>query len=206
MPFPTTVVFDSCTRANENPINGWTSNPDGAASGVFKIVSNRMVADTVTAWMYYTPTYGNDNEIFCTLSALPAAGKYLDFEVRVGTVGSAGIDYYGCYVADGIAHMYRFVNDVASSDLLQVTVPAWTAGIGLGLQCVGSSITLWHQTSASAQWTQVGGITDTTITTGTRIGLATDSTATQLSNVGGGSFSAAGIPGSEAPIRRVRRT
>src|SRR5215831_6017595 len=103
MPFPTTAVIDSFTRANQAPPGaGWsTAGIFNSASSSLQVLSNALAdAGTFTGGYFANATYGPDAEIYFTCTVLaPNSAVQVEMMVRWTQPGTAAYSGYGARVS-----------------------------------------------------------------------------------------------------------
>lgn len=204
MPFPSTAVLDSFTRADEGPppSASWADKILSADSNGLKVSGNQLVpggAPTVPASSYWSAeTFGPDVEVFCTIATPPTtAGANPSLWARLATPGVAGTtDGYrlSASAAAGAANdtllLQRYDNDTPTSLGATINIGAdWAAGDGFGMTIIGSTITVYYK-PAAGDWTALTTRDDSTYAAAGFIGvrIATDTTIA-VDDFGGGTIS-----------------
>jgi hypothetical protein len=183
--FPTTRLLDNFNRANEHPVTGiW-----GAADTGAQIVSNVLTASVTGGDGATTSTSYTDVEAYATITALLNANAD-EFQISVRGDYTNG-NFYGVIYVKNAGTDTIYLRETASwSDTNHVTV-AQEVGVGdsIGISAIGSLITIYYKASGGS-WSNIGSITDTTLTSGKTqlwINEASANSAT-VDDFGGGTY------------------
>lgn len=200
MAFPTTSLLDNFNRANANLASGngplaWVVAED-SGSGPAEVVSNQAGQTQATSLRASRSgtTYGNDQELWATLTALPGtAGRYIRFYLRYSTT----LNGYLCQFVRGSGsvlefHIYKEVGG-SITELATATVNQTVAlGDGIGFSVIGTTLQMWYKPTAGS-WTAIRTVTDTTFSTGSRVGIGFGDTIARIDDLGGGTANLAGV-------------
>lgn len=194
MPFPTTPILDSFTRADEGPppSASWSNTFNG-----LKVVSNECagnaVGQNISFWNASTP--GGGCEAYATIRAKPANTNGMGICARLKDTGAIGtLDGYlitalTAVVADTI-RIDRLDNGVATT-LGSTISQEFSVGDKIGIRCVGSNIQAWYFNGTS--WSLLGTRVDTTYPDAGRIGLIIQNILGRWDDFGGGNYVAGGL-------------
>jgi hypothetical protein len=192
--FPKTGLLDDFTRADQTPPGGsWSTTRilDSDPSGL-SVSSNQLRFTSGNNNAYHTAPYGPDVETFATISTLPPDGEYVALFNRLINPGSGAWGaYYLVWIKGATTDTYsirkRF--DGTATTLANPTSLTLSAGGGIGLSVVGSTIKVWKGTSGGT-WSQVGTFTDTDIATAGLTGIEISHTTTRVDAYSGGTIGA----------------
>lgn len=195
MAFPTTSVLDSFNRADENPINAtnWPATWNGLDTPF--LVSSNVASPpgNYICSVHWVTTYGPDAEVYATIAAV---GANLGLGVRIAAEGTSGIDAYMINADSNLIGVYR-IDDGTFTQLGSDIAQTLAAGDKVGMEIVGSTITVYYKVGAGA-WTSIGSRTDSTYTAAGKLGMRSNALATQYDDFGGGTF----VPALAAPTMR----
>lgn len=176
MAFPTTSVLDDFNRADAGTLGAnWTNDIFGVGSVSFSIASNK-ASTTVGGYEWFSQqTFGPDCETYITLGT--TLDTFFDGEVnidssfnlytRLQTPGSNATDGYFCITyPPGAAggFLVRMDNGVGTTLGAQFTCDG-NAGDKIGIEAVGSTLTVYRKPAAGA-WGSLAVRTDGTYSTG----------------------------------------
>lgn len=181
-PFPTTPVLDALNRV-ENPLSlQWVSS---ALDGDSPLAS---------AWSVgYGTTSGRssalrqdlditDCEAYVTMWTPPGFGG----EVFVLARMNNGDGYAARVIGTETVELWTVVDGEFDTRLSGGSIaPDWSAGDGLGISCVGTTIKAWIRRNGMTSWGESLTVTDATYTHGT-IGVGGVGSAFRLDDFGGG--------------------
>lgn len=161
MAFPTTGVLDQFTRTDAADLGAnwsvyWSNNR-------WLIISNQAAA-TSLAWYgdyWDSATFGPDAEVYVKIVSY--ADHEWELDIRVGgTPGSSPNSYAVGFNGGGAGVVKLYRVDGGSGTQLGASMSQTLAdGDSIGLEAVGSTITVYHKPAAGA-WASVGGRTDAT--------------------------------------------
>ena len=197
MPFPTTGVIDSFTRADESPLSdggNWSQGPeefDGAST--LKLVSNQVAQtqtpdDVNTKGSAYrnNANYGPDAEAYVDVATVPEF--FMSLYVRIVTPGVGTTDGYFIFIdtTSGTNNWTLARKDNNTSVAIGSNgSQAVAAGSKVGLRVLGTTLSAWYQPSGGS-WTQVVSTTDTTYSAAGRIAMKMRGDLGRFDNFGGG--------------------
>lgn len=192
--FGLTPLLDSGAGPAQNPLpeaNPWISGVRNGFSG-FSLSRTGTggfdcagVADKESRW----PTvFGADQEVWCQLPTLPAAGDDANLYVRITNGGTGAMKGYQLQWAQATA-VFRVSRISGGTTVIidALTGIGLTAGDWVGLSAIGQTIALWMK-KGTGDWVQKGEVTDSVVSGGGQIGMGlTDTGHTGvISNFGGG--------------------
>ncbi len=195
MAFPTTSIIDSGSGADDTTPDGWTFDIYGTSGVGIQRLNNEFVMNNAGVYetAYRTSeTVTDDCEVYATISTL-GTDSVCSIAVlgRINQVGSTNVDLYQAmyrhgtdYGTGGVVALGKKVNSGFDWLGTDYTIATPTAGDGIGLQCIGDQISAWHRRNGT--WTQVILVTDTSVTTGSKIGIEIELDG--ATNFGGGSY------------------
>lgn len=203
MAFPTTGVLDTFDRADENPLSDggkWTNKTD-PGFGDCQVLTNlgAGVGAGGNGAFRNNQTYGPDTEAFLTISTLAGNGDDTGVEIRIADGGLTTVDAYRVVAQKAagasndiwrVARLDNTVQTVLGANIIQ----EFSAGDGLGIEMVGSTITVYWKTGGT--WTSLGTRTDTTYTAAGNIGMLMDTTTPRVNDFGGGTVGIIPLVGS----------
>ena len=193
MPFPSTSVLDSFTRADGAPGANW-STPITVGWLPMTIVSNALSEDSAgfgfDSHYWSASTFGPDCEAYAKIATKGSNNAMV--MARIQSPNSVDVDAYVVRADSFDTKIRKLVNDVYS-DLGAAIATVIPAGDSFGISCVGTTIEAWHK-PAAGPWTLLGSRTDSDISGAGFIGLHTDSTnkGWSFDDFGGGSIMAGG--------------
>jgi len=184
MPFPTTGILDAFTRADEDPLgNGTWTGPFRETGGQLKIVSNVILGQATSqnnSSYWSAADFGPDCEVFHDVSTVDAD---ISPSLRISSPGAS----VNCYIISengGTWQLYKEVGG-AFTALGSSASQTVSAGDGIGLSAVGTTITMWYRAGAGA-WATIGTPqTDSSVTGAGKIGTCANFNQT-YDNFGGG--------------------
>lgn len=194
MASPTTAILDSFTRANEDPVTGWTNL---AGKGNMKVVSNALTGSSAT-WcgVYWPAVFTAPCEWYVTVTANLTGGAIFEIAYMLSDSGAVSP------IRSGNANGYRLLSNWPSADrvalqridngaLTSLADWAWTPTNGdtFLFQVSAAGLHTVSGKAAAGAWTQIGQYADTTYTSGT-FSPGTDGTGTQTFDDAGGGVSA----------------
>ena len=190
MPFPTTPVLDSFTRANESPVaSGWLG-PTRPAGGQLKILSNQLLmlapADASNSnHSYFNTSYAADQEGYVTVVTLPAAAGGVSVTARIVSPGVGGVNFYQWTYTTGTGwRLFVVIGNSYTQLGSTAATPVLSAGDTIGLRLIGPTLT--GLAKLSGVWTEILTINNSQITAGGFLGVEiTDATAV-TDDFGGG--------------------
>lgn len=160
---PTTQILDTANRADEGPppSTSWTNITNG-----MKVVSNTFKANVGASISYWNPsTFVANCEVFGTVAIKCGDGSLMAVALRSKDVGSiATLDAYSISVEPAVGtDVIKIVRiDNAVSTALATYNQEVTAGDGVWLTAVGSTLTAYYRSGAGGAWTLLGSVTDAT--------------------------------------------
>lgn len=193
--FPTTPVLDTCTRANEDPIDGglWDASACTASFNFhLKLVSNEIVNQSTVdggSW-WLTSNASNDAEVYVTLTTAGPAGLALHASGcgEVSTRSGYGAEWNpsgGLFIADCI-----YTGDLGNSAGISGGA-GWLSqrdpanGDKLGLQKDGSALICWLNEGVS--WVPIAGMyCQQEVHTDGKMGLTMKGNVPHCDDFGGG--------------------
>jgi hypothetical protein len=125
---------------------------------------------------YNVANYGPDVEAFCTIAQMDQENGRVGLACRLLTPNSSTVRGYlaqaECVLGGGndIVTVYRIDSSTAFAGLLTIPSLEWAIGDKLGIEMVGSLLTIYRMPSGGS-WGAIGSVTDTTYTGAGRIGL-----------------------------------
>lgn len=189
MPFPTTGVLDTFTRADDPSSAGtnWT-----VINQSLGIISNTLYNPVGSGFSigYWNPaTYGPDSECYFTIPTLPGSGQEVSAWLRMTNTSLAVFTCYGFTWTGGTQNLRirKFVSGSAT-DLNNATV-AVAAGEKLGVECIGTTLTAYLFSGGS--WSSVLTTTDTSISAAGALGVTIQNGIARLDDFAGGQVVAA---------------
>lgn len=187
MPFPNTGILDNFNRANGDLGASWTADILGASWPTPDIASNQCKADAGNSWSagyYNVATYGPDCEVYATIPVIPAGGS-VRLMARITSPGSGGtVDGYEIETYGADSYLTVCVNGVRTT--ISVLSSGFSAGDGLGLECIGSTITGYRKPAAGS-WGSIGTVADFAVSSAGYVGILFVNEATaRLDDFGGG--------------------
>lgn len=193
MPFPTTGILDSGTRADESPAVGWTDGPDGGTYGNVKILSNTIAAISGDAWSYWNAgTYGPPVEAYATVPTLFTSSNAIEINFRIQGVGTATLDCYSVKAVPNTSDLRVFRTDNGVETQLGADIAqAFAGGDGFGAEMPGDTLTVYYKSGAGA-WTSMGTRTDSTYPGAGHIAVYWPDAVGRITNFGGGAILVAG--------------
>jgi hypothetical protein len=205
MAFPTTGIIDNFNRTDEDPLSDggkWSLGPDDFGSNTMRVFTNeaRHSAGLNPVNAYRNDQdYGPNTEVYLTLVVLPATAVLL--YLRCVNIGAGTTDGYATYYNFSGTDDFlicRNDNDALTGLGASVAPGNWSAGDGLGLEMIGSTIAVYDR--RSGVWAQQATRTDSTYTAAGTIGFKLNDTGTntRVDDFGGGTVVAAG----RSPIPR----
>lgn len=190
--FPTTPILDTFSQAG--PLSSNWKSPALQDSGTVSVnASGRTFSSSGAASALWIATSFNaDQEAYLTVPVLPASGHAFQIDARVSSLTASTVSMYFLKVTPSskLWDLRRKLNGGGSTSMTTFSAP-FAAGDSAGLQLNGSTITAWHE-SATGNWTQVGSVTDTSITAGGYIGFTLGDTTARGGAFGGGNASSSG--------------
>lgn len=196
MAFPTTSVLTSFTGADEDPLSeggNWAGpirNAQRQAERFTNAARHSANPDnTVSGTSYWTVTqYGPNVEVFATVPELPSSTHGVSVWARIHNPGNATTmeAYLGVYTTDTGFRIFKVTAGATFAQIGSTDATVASAGDKIGLEVIGTSLTLYHFTSGS--WVSRVTGTDSAITGSGYIGLEFSSniTAGTLDDFGGG--------------------
>lgn len=201
-----TSILDDFNRANSNALGAnWTEGFGWGLNTDLRIDSNQL--DNLTGatsdayWNVSSP--GADVEVYATIATLPGNGEWVDLVARA-TTGASGDGYMVEVYNDGGSYdIYLLrIDNTTASILGSVVSSGLSAGDGLGMRIVGSTLTAWRR--QSGVWNTVGSSrTDSTYTAAGRLGIIVTGTTANIDDFGGGTYSPSG--GVSIPVIMAHR-
>jgi hypothetical protein len=191
MPFPTTSVIDTFTRANENPLsNGgkWTATIISGDTAL-QLLSNSVVGlgGTENSDYWNPATYGPDCEAYVDVPTLPGFGAAIGLFSRITTPGASVNAYVATWTNLGGSSAFTIASYVGGviTPLFQ-QASTLLAGDSIGMSVVSSVITVYRKTSGV--WSVIGSVGDSSISGAGNIGIISSDTVATLANFGGGTI------------------
>lgn len=198
MSFPSTSVLDNFNRADGAIGANWPDKPTSSYSPL-TISSNQAAGSVGNNGSFWITSFAGDQEIFTDVPVIPSsAGNTFDIWARgTGLNGSGKLNaYMGQWAVTGTAmKLFKFVAG-AATQLGTTVTQAMANGDGLGISCVGTTITLWYRSGPAGTWTSVIQVTDSAVSGAGQIGISSQGSSTmRFDNFGGGAPSGGGSPG-----------
>lgn len=194
MGFPSTPTLDTFSRTEGPPPSanwGLASNVYGATyddwkSLISQALPNSFLQSYVVGW-WSTSTFGPDVEVFCKVVTF-SNGVYLTARGKEYSSGSATADNYMGYFSAGTTDNIGIYKITNTSAALIGALGSHTIANGdlIGMQIIGSTITLWHNSGAG--WEQILERSDSDFSGAGYIGVETDGVATIIDDFGGGTI------------------
>jgi hypothetical protein len=193
MSFPTTPIITNFTGANEDPLSegGTWGGPTQNGRGLLQRLNNvaKASASVSTSYaQYYNPAiYGPDCESYTTIAVLPVNGVVV--HARIQNPGNATtMELYAGVYSPGIGwRIFRCLNGSSFTQVGSTTAsPAAQVGVGIGLEVIGTTLTLKHYTGG--QWNDRVTGADSSIAEAGFIGLQVDDTTASIDDFGGGTI------------------
>lgn len=203
--FPTTNVLDNFTRADGALGADWAEI--AIEAGALTIVSGEAVtasAGTRTGSYWEADTFGADVECFATLVDPGVTSSLIDRSmylwVRATDLDTTSPNGYHCKVSwfrfssgrtvinTVSAALYKVVS--GSYSLLATTATSIPAGVRFGVRASGSALSVWRDSGSG--WAQILSTSDSTFSSGGRIGLSLDDFTADA--FGGGNIATSGPP------------
>lgn len=197
MPFPTTGILDNFNRADGSVGANWSADAFNFGSVKFNISGNKAVdgGSGYSFCWWNVAQYGPDCEVYCTMPLKETVQIYLRIQQPSNSANTADGYYLENVIQSGAGNdqwkLYR-VDNCVFTQLGATMTQEWTAGDSVGLQAIGSTISVWLKLSGT--WTLIGSRTDATYPGAGYIGAALDNAAAQLDDFGGGTITKAPPP------------
>ena len=185
--FPSTTVLDSFVQPAGSLSTNWQS-PALQDPGKVSVVASGQTGGSTGAssatWSHQL--FGANEESYLTVPTLPAAGDYVQVGGRVSSLTGSNVSMYFVRVtpSKNLWDLRKKVNGAGSVSMGTFTAPM-VAGDSIGLKLNGSMITAYHESGQSA-WTQVGSVTDTSISAGGYLTFTLGDTTARGGAFGGG--------------------
>jgi hypothetical protein len=133
------------------------------------------------AWNYWAAQFGPDSEAYATITTLSTDAIRVCARMTNPTTSQRS-GY--CVQATGNTWSIRRIDNGTATQLGAVATQTVGAGSRFGITVVGTTITAWYAPSATAGWTQVLTVTDSTYQGAGYIAL--EARGSHLDNFGGG--------------------
>ncbi len=190
MAFPTTSVIDSFTRADTGPPPGplWSSPMWSGQSGL-TVISNQAAGAATWKDAYITTEVAADSEAFFTLATLPSGLEGVFLHARIQASGLGGSpNSYALRIGPGTTYLPVIQKIVAGVNTTLVTGATFTVAAGdkFGFDCIGTTLTAYRAPVATGVWAALCTVTDSTHTSGGRIGMEWKDSALRADDFGGG--------------------
>lgn len=195
MPFPTTSVLDNFTGTDGTDLPVYSSNwSTVGGQTTFEIQSNAAAPSAASQCMNYwdVETFGPDCESYCIVTAKSASG-FLGVTLRMQDSGLSTFDCYLLFHRDAAPdqlEIYHFNNGSASQVGADVEQEV-TNGDSLGLEAVGTTLTVYYKSGAGA-WSALDTRDGSAINAAGHIGLYGTVAGVRLDNFGGGTVVVSG--------------
>jgi hypothetical protein len=196
MPFPTTAVLDTFTRADGDVTTGssWIVWP--LINANLDIIGNQVGSNVGVEGSLYGVSHGPDLEVYATLTAVGGISLiwrqnttttidtryYLD----VGLVGGTNNDT----LSFGKAIAGSYTENIGGVINLGFDV---AAGDKVGISMVGSNLSVQYNRASIGTWSEVATRSDTDITTGGYSGIYINDTVARVDDFGGGTITSATV-------------
>jgi len=204
-PFPSTSIFDTFNRANEDPLatasggGTWATLPGAGGFGVttLEVISNQCAGNGgVGANMYLVGADSADCELWATVPTLGADGGIVDLYARGKDIGSiTTLDAYTVRwtKASGTdAIIVTRVDNLAATTIATFNQEV-SAGDSFGMRIIGSVIEVFYKASAGS-WTSLGTVTDATYGAGGVKLMTISGTTIRVDDIGGGNYTLLPFP------------
>lgn len=206
MAFPVTSVLDAFSGGAAVLSSPWTGRirGTGTESGQLQTTGAGQCQVNSNGTLYSSSayrsdqTYGPDCEVYFTVATKPGAGNPVELWARITNPASATVSGYRIDITDvsGAGNdtwqLVRVDNNVNTNVGAAITQEV-TAGDGVGMSIVGSTITFWYKAGAGA-WTSLGTRTDTTYSAAGNIGVGLWFSTVRIDDFGGGTIPATSQP------------
>ena len=157
--FPTTGVLDNFNRADGALGANWTNPVYGSGVGAWTIISNQAgIATLAERWSGWNVAgYGNESEVYVTLSTLPTTVTDNNVNVMSGSAfASASTGYLVAAIVVSsawVTQLYRVDSGLSFVQLGADISTAWASGNILGMERTGTDINAYRNTGS---WALVG--------------------------------------------------
>lgn len=197
MGFATTSILDDFNRANEGPPPSSNWSGITTTTNTLKVTSNQLDVDSTDIYgfgsAYWNPaSFGADSEAYLTIATKPTDGAG---NLRVGArmAGVGDIFTFTGY--------FYFFEPAAGTDTIKITridtggvetvlgatiSQEVAAGEKLGLEVIGTTIKVFHNSGSGWSDISSGGRTDATYGSAGRIGLLSNDITSNYDDFGGG--------------------
>lgn len=187
MAFPTNGVLNSLQGGSLS--GNFTTPAIGQSTAIVTDSSGAFTTVSSTGATYWNPgMFGADQEVYITWATV---NLLVQLELRVtnpGGTSSPNLNDYAVNVTASTWQLYRTVNN-ATTQINSGSYATLVAGDGVGLEAIGTTITLYTKRGAGA-WTSVAATTDSVVTGAGYIGFLAQSNVTRVTNFGGGTVGA----------------
>jgi hypothetical protein len=198
-PFPTNGILDNFARADEDPLGNGNWSTLGAGSWApWQLISNQMVdgsGGSLSDGSYWSASiFAANQEAYVTIATIPNNSfEWIELCVRIQDATINNRDCYNVslsYLVSGTDQItVNRVDDNVSTQLGATINQDISAGDGIGVSIIGSTITVYYRSGFWGTWSSLGTRTDSTYTGGGSIGLTGMVNNTyKLQRFGGGSL------------------
>ena len=192
MPFPTTLILDTFSRADSSTTLGsnwtisnnsanWGNDPLGISSNA---AYNPMFVNGGTAW-WTASTFSGTLETYFTIKIIPSSRSLpvcLSLSNGGNTTGNGYTIYF--YQPSDAVKLVKQTN--TSSSVIATFTQAVNNGDTVGVSLSPSGLfTIYYKANGSTTWSLLGTYTDTTYSCNT-IGITIIDSTTRITNFGGG--------------------
>lgn len=186
MPFPTTPILDTFTRADENPLAGIWTGPMEPGGDSLQLLSNQVATIGAVNFggSYVSALAGADCEAYATI-ATNDAGNRSELYVR-GFTDINGLDGY-CVSRVGSTWSIRRKINTGDAQIGATATQAFSSGDSMGIAVYGTTLEGWYKPAAGA-WTLVLSRSDSTYAAGGFIGIRMFGTTYRVDDFGGGTI------------------
>lgn len=190
--FPTTSVLETFTGADNASSIGanWTADLIASSWASHGITSNTGYAAASFKSNYYSAaSYGNDQEVFATVSTASTSGSS-GICLRITGAGTSGVTMYEARWSNTDTFVLRWDSNSGGTQLGSNLFNTLASGDKFGLEAISGTLTAYRNTGSG--WSAIGARDGSTYTTGTRLGwITSSSTTTRIDDFGGGTITSA---------------
>ena len=151
---PTTGVLDDFNRADGSPGANW-GNPLFSGAELMEIVSNTLTRNATYGYAnayWSVATFGGSgltDEVWGTLSTIPASDREVSLFLGMVNPATAGIDGYSLVIQNGIWQVRRIDNE-AETNLGADISQALSANDSVGLSRASGVLEVWYRASGGS--------------------------------------------------------
>lgn len=189
MAFPTTPILSSFPGGDESPLSEgglWQPNPFQVGLPRPNLTSNQAVSNGGDAEAVWAEAFGHDQEVYATLTSLPAAGQGIALWLGLVNENTTSADGYGSVVTGDASNNLLLIKMTNQSVAALGSLFTVSDAVGHKLGCCrrGDEIELWYDDGGG--WDLINSETDTDFTGTARLGIELNSGATAIDDFGGG--------------------